>query len=549
MQRSALRSAVCSALAALLLACSSGGSSPPAPPPPAEQGGWRDKVVYEVFVRSFADSSGDGIGDLQGLVAHLDDLNDGNPATTTDLGVDARWLMPIFPSPSYHGYDVTNYRSVNPQYGSVSDLDALVAAAHARGIKVILDFVPNHSASGHPWFQNARTGATSEKRDWYVWSATQPTGWTVPFGGGGTPWRLNSTDGTYFYAIFGSGMPDLNWKSAAVEAELLDTMKSWLARGVDGFRLDAVRYLVEDGPDAVQDTPETHAVLQRMRAALEAEYPGVLLVGEAWAPLETVATYWGAGDELQLAFSFDLADAVKQAATLGVATPVVNVLIRTETALAGKDRRFEAPFLSNHDQVRVMRQLGGDAAAARLVAATLFAMPGTPFVYYGEEIGMQGGASTGDEDKRTPMRWNATSPWFGFTTASISPPWYTAPAPELPGVDVATERADPGSLWNLYRGLIALRHALPGLSSADAVRPGLTGAGTGLLALVRGGAGQRVLFVANYATTAAGPFQVAVAGNPVVSQGEGLVGLPTASGGAIAFGGLGPRAFAFVSLD
>jgi glycosidase len=534
-QRSVLRGSLPSALTALLLACGGSGGSA-APLPPNTEGWWRDHTFYEVFVRSFADSTGDGVGDLPGLTARLDYLNDGDPGTTTDLGVDAIWLMPIFPSPSYHGYDVMDYRGVHPQYGTLADLDALVAAAHARGIRVILDMVPNHSSRLHAWFLDARSSPAAARRDWYVWSATQPAGWP------GSPWRLNSTDGTWYYAYFDAGMPDLNYRNAAVEAELVASMKFWLARGVDGFRLDAVRHLVENGPQASLDQPESHALLRRMRAALQAEYPGALLVGEAWASVETVAAYHGDGDELQLAFSFELADAVKQAAVAGDASGVINVIARTEAALAGKDRGFEAPFLSNHDQDRVMRAVGGDASAARLAAATLLALPGTPFLYYGEEIGMQGGTS--DPDRRTPLRWTSTAPEYGFTTGT---PWRSYP--EAAGVDVASQQADPGSLWNLYRRLLALRRAAPGLTSVEAVRPATAGAGPGVLALVRGGAGARVLLVANYATAASGPFEVAVAGTPAVLEAEGLAGAPSASAGALAFPGLAARGFALVALD
>jgi glycosidase len=527
-------------LAGVVLACSGGGAGATTPAGPS--GWWRDRVFYEVFVRSFADSDGNGVGDLAGLTAHLDDLNDGQLASTTALGVDALWLMPIFPSQSYHGYDVVDYRDVDPRYGTLQDLDALLAAAHARGVRVILDMVPNHTGSGHPWFVDARSGAAAAHRDWYVWSAAYPGPWS---GFGTDPWHSNAADGTWYYGIFTSGMPDLNWRNPSVEAALLDAMRFWLARGVDGFRLDAVRYLVENGAGAQWDQPETHAALRRIRAALQADYPDALLVGEVWTALEAVATYRGGGDELSLAFSFDLADAVKSSVAAGDASAAVNVIARTEAVLAGDARVYEAPFLSNHDQVRVMRALGGDAPAARVAAATLLALPGTPFVYYGEELGMQGGTSADDRDKRTPMRWTATGPGYGFTTSAT--PWWSAA--EAAGVDVATERADAGSLWNLYRSLVAQRRALPGLRDVEAVRPGLTGAGAGLLALVRGRAGQRVLFVANYALASAGPFQVVVAGTPAVRLAEGLPAAPTAAGGAVVFPGLEARAFAYVSLD
>jgi glycosidase len=531
-------------LAAFLAACGGGSAPSTAPVPASIQGWWNDRVAYEVFVRSFADSDGDGVGDLKGLTAHLDDLNDGNPATTTDLGVDAIWLMPIFPSPSYHGYDVSDHRGVNPQYGTLADFDAFVTAAHQRGIKVILDMVLNHSSSAHPWFVNSMQGAGAARRDWYMWSATDP-GWQSPLGGG-PPWRASG--GAWYYAPFSQGMPDLNLGNAAVEQELVDTMRFWLARGVDGFRLDAVRYFFASGPQGYEqrDQPASHDFLKRIRAALRRDPPDVLLVAEAWASQDTVATYYGQGDEVQLAFAFDQAAATKSSVSVGVSDALVNSLAVTESTLAGKDRGFDAPFLSNHDQVRVARALGGDAGALRVAEATLLALPGTPFLYYGEEIGMQGGAGTLDQDKRTPMHWTATPPGYGFTTSSTT--WWPA-ATEAAGVDVATQRADAASIWNLYRRLIALRHSTAPLTAGDALRPLVTGAGPGVLAIVRNASGKRVVYLANLAAAATGPFAVDAAGTPSVLFAEGLAGSPSSAGGKLSIPGLAARAFAFLQLD
>lgn len=406
------RRALRSAMAAALLACAGCSSTTTTRGiTPNTEGWWRDQVFYEVFLRSFADSDGDGIGDLAGLTARLDYLNDGDPGTTSDLGVDAVWLMPIHPSPSYHGYDVKDYRAVNPQYGTLADFDAFVAAAHQRGLRIVIDMVLNHSSSQHPWFLDSRSGSAAAKRDWYVWSATDP-GWTNPMGGG---WNLDN--GAWFYAAFNGSMPDLNLRNAAVEQELIATMKFWLARGVDGFRLDAVRYFVENGGGSfAQDQPETHDLLARLRAALQADYPEALLVAEAWASQGITSTYYGTGDEAQLAFCFDLADGIKGSAQLGSASWVVTTLQQAVASLEGKDLGFMAPFLSNHDQTRVRRALGADAPA-RVAAATLAALPGTPFLYYGEELGMQGGTA-GDPQKRTPMRWTGVAPVYGFTSAS-----------------------------------------------------------------------------------------------------------------------------------
>jgi len=525
------------------LAC--GHASSPRGITPNTEGWWRDQVFYELFVRSFADSDGDGIGDLAGLTAKLDYLNDGDPLTVSDLGVDAIWLMPIHPSPSYHGYDVKDYRAINPQYGTLADFDAFVAAAHQRGIRVVLDMVLNHSSSQHPWFVDSRSGAGAAKRDWYVWSATDP-GWSNAMGGG---WHLDN--GAWYYAAFTGSMPDLNLRNAAVVAEMVDSMKFWLARGVDGFRLDAVRYYVENGGGSfAQDQPETHALLAQIRAALQADYPDALLVAEAWASQGIASTYYGDGDEAQLAFCFDLADGIKGSAQLGGASWLVTALQQAVASLAGKDLGFMAPFLSNHDQTRVRRALGADPPS-RAAAATLMAMPGTPFLYYGEEIGMQGGTG-GDPQKRTPIRWNATAPGYGFTSAAST--WCDLDAScagttEVAGVDVATEQGDAASLWQLYRRLVRLRHQQPVLSTGDVRLPAVNGGGGGIFALLRTTPTRDVLFVANFAGSDSGTFTVAADRVPILIDGEGLAGVPTASGGVVTFGNLAPSGFAFVSME
>ncbi len=541
-------------VAAALLACACGGSSTPPGPTitPNTQGWWRSQVGYELFVRSFADSDGDGTGDFRGLTAHLDALNDGKgPASTNSLGVDFVWLMPVFPSPSYHGYDVSDYRSINPDYGTLDDFKAFVAAAHQRGIKVVLDMVLNHSSSLHPWFVSSRLGPVSATSGWYVWRPVDP-GWLSPVGSGNA-FRYAGPAPGYYYAVFGADMPDLNLLNPAVEQELVDSMKYWLSLGVDGFRLDAVRYFVE-GPGGnfndLVDQPGTHAFLRRIRAALQATYPNTLLVAEAWAMPEVTASYYGAGDEAQLAFSFDLSTGILDASQSGSTVGLVTALARFEAALAGKDRGFEAPIVSNHDIGRAMRRLSGQVPQARLATATLLAMPGTPFIYYGDEIGMQGGDS--DPQKRTPYHWNATGPGYGFTTRATT--WYedrngVARPVEAAGVDLESQRADPASLWNLHRSLIALRHAQAPLATGDATRPAVTGGGAGAFALLRTAAGKRVLFVANYAVAASGPFTVAVAGTPGVLLDGGLSGAPTLAAGALTFPGLAGQSFAFLSLD
>lgn len=445
---------------ALSLAAGCSGTEPPLVPatrqPAATSAWWNGAVVYEVFVRSFEDSNGDGKGDLQGLISRLDYLNAGAASTGGDLGVDAIWLMPIYPSPSYHGYDVTSYDGVNPDYGTLADVDQLVAACHARGIRVILDWVPNHTSSEHPWFVDSASSPTSAHRDWYVWSTTD-LGWTQPWNGSQTTWY--PANGSWYYALFWSGMPDLNWKNPAVGAAMNAAAGGWiLNHGVDGFRLDAVRYLVENGSGAGQvDQPETHQDLQAFSAGVRAAKPDALVLGEAWADAPTIASYFHptvavpSGDEV-LPFDFPLADAVVNGIADGSAREIAATLdsvARTYPAGTG-----DAPFLANHDQVRVATRLGADPAKLRLAASILLTLQGTPILYYGEEVGMQNGPSADDKDKRTPMAWDSTASG-GFTTGT---PWQ-ALSPGTASANVASQTGDPASLLSRYRQLIRVRKA------------------------------------------------------------------------------------------
>ena len=514
------------------------------PPKRANPGWWRRAVFYEIFVRSFADSDGDGVGDFNGLTQRLDVLNDGDPSTTDDLGVDALWLMPIHASPSDHGYDAIDYRSVNPDYGTDADFDALLAAAKARGIRVIIDFVLNHSSDRHPWFQSAAGGPDSPYRDFYVWRGDDP-GWTQPWGGDPVWHRRGEANASaYYYGIFWSGMPDLNLGNPKVEAEMIDAMRFWLDRGVAGFRVDAARHFFESADGQLNDQPESHAFVKRIRAALAPDHPDVLLIGEIWTDHGTVATYFGEGDEFHLAFGFDTATAIVTAARDGLRATFEQTLRSAHETYV--DWNFEAPFLTNHDMNRIMRQLDGDAGAMRVAASALFAVPGTPFVYYGEEIGMRGGPSSHDEDKRTPMRWTPAGPGYGFTTAAKS--WHTAA--ETSGTDLESQRGVPSSLWTLYRDLIALRGKSPALLDGDTVLPARSGGGRGATALLRTLGDERVLYVANFHTEPTdSPFEIAVDGAPRLLFGEGVTAAPTSTGGKIVFPKLAARAFAYVALD
>ncbi|PYQ30204.1 MAG: alpha-amylase, partial [Acidobacteria bacterium] len=353
---------------------------------PANREWARGAVFYEIFVRSFADSDGDGNGDLNGLISKLDYLNDGNPATTTDLGIDAIWLTPIFQSPSYHGYDTTDYETIEKDYGSNADFQRFLAEAHKRGIRVILDFVMNHTSSEHPWFIDSASSPTSPKRDWYIWSATNPR-WTQPWGGDASWHFLN---GAYYYGVFWSGMPDLNYRTPEVKAEMFRLARYWLAQGVDGYRLDATRYLVETGPGTGQaDTPETHQVLKELSAEVRQTKPESILVAENTVDTRTLATYF---DDGLMNFNFPLASSVLD----GVNSSNANRIRQTlqDVIAAYPQGAIDAPFLTNHDQTRLANVLGNDAGKLRNAAAILLTLPGAPFLYYGEEVGLQNGPTS-----------------------------------------------------------------------------------------------------------------------------------------------------------
>jgi glycosidase len=403
---------------------------------------WRDAVFYEIFVRSFQDSNGDGVGDLNGVIARLDYLNDGDPATTSDLGIDAIWLMPIMPSPSYHGYDVTDYRNIHPDYGTLADFDRLLAEAHARGIRVIIDLVINHSSTQHPWFEASRRGDPAFA-DWYIWRDTNP-GWRGP----DNQQVWHAANGRYYYALFWGGMPDLNHENPLVTAEMIDIARFWLDRGVDGFRLDAVKHIIEDG-QIQENTPATIAWMTAFREAIKAIRPDALVLGEIWSTSFAITPYIQAG-AVDLAFEFDLASAMLESASSGRAAAVASLHARA-VSLFGESGF--AAFLSNHDQNRVASVLR-DPSAAHAAAALLLTSPGVPFVYYGEEIGMVGVKP--DERLRTPMQWTNDARTAGFSTRR---PWQPLQS-GLEAANVAVQTADPTSLLSTYRDLIRVRREL-----------------------------------------------------------------------------------------
>lgn len=439
----------------------------------------RGAVCYEVFVRSFYDSDGDGIGDLSGLIQKLDYINDGKPNSRSDLGASCIWLMPLAESPSYHGYDVTDYYRVAPAYGSNDDFKRLVAAAHRRGVKVLVDMVLNHTASGHPHFQEALRDTTSPYRRWYRFSP-RPLG-KGPWGQ--DAWHRSPVRDEYYYGVFWSGMPDLDYHTPAVREEAKRIATFWLdSMGVDGFRLDAVPYLVEDGT-CLMGCAGTHAYLREYAAHLQRVKPDAYTVGEVWGNIDLEMPYYP--DQLTSYFGFELSDSLLSAVRTGTAAGLLPGFLRLQDTLPAY--RW-SPFLTNHDQTRTMTVLGGDVARAKLAATLLLTLPGLPFVYYGEEIGMTGDKP--DPRLRTPMQW-APRPGVGFTSGT---PWESAQADSLT-TNVAAEDADPGSLLNRYRRLIHLRKHNAALATGRLVA--LSATSPQVAAYLRRTGSRAVLVIAN----------------------------------------------------
>ena len=450
---------------------------------------WKTGVIYQIYPRSFQDSDGDGIGDLRGILARLDYL--------VDLGVDAIWLSPIFPSPmADFGYDVADYRGVDPIFGSIADLDALVAAAHARGLRVLLDLVPNHSSSEHPWFRASRSSRTDPKRDWYIWRDAAPGGgppnnWTSDFGG--SAWEWDAATGQYYLHAFLKEQPDLNWRNPAVRAAMMNVLRFWFARGIDGFRIDVLWHLVKhaDFPDnpanpdwrpgvrerdlVLQhhstDQPEVHELAAEMRrVADEAEGRDGrerLLIGEIYLPYDRLMTYYGSADapEVHLPFNFRLIGAEWTAGT------VRGIIADYEAALP--EGAWPNWVLGNHDQPRIAGRIG--AAQARVAAMLLLTLRGTPTLYYGDELGLAGEPVSPDrirdqhalrehgvfnrDEARLPMAWNGGA-GAGFTTGEA---WLPVPT-EARLRNVDAEQGDPESMLSLTRRLLALRRTHPALT-------------------------------------------------------------------------------------
>ena len=458
-----------------------------AAPHSRESGGrflwWQRGTIYQVYPRSFMDGNGDGVGDLRGILARLDYVR--------WLGVDALWISPIYPSPMKDfGYDVSDYTGVHPMFGTLADFDELIQAAHGREVKVILDFVPNHSSDQHPWFIESRRSRDNPKRDWYIWRDPAPGGgppnnWLSCFGG--SAWELDRATGQYYYHAFLKEQPDLNWRNPAVVEAMMDVLRFWLERGVDGFRVDVLWHLIKDeefrdnppnpswreGMDPFQqlvpvqttDRPEVHGVVTRMRKLFD-EYEDRVIIGEIYLPVERLVQYYGADlAGAHLPFNFQLISAQWDARHLE------KLIHEYEAALP--QGAWPNWVLGNHDQHRIASRVG--AAQARVAAMLLLTLRGTPTLYYGDEIGMHDveippgrvqdpfeknvpGKGLGRDPERTPMQWSAGR-HAGFSPAE---PWLPI-ASDYARVNVEAQRDDPASILTLYKRLIGLRRGAAAL--------------------------------------------------------------------------------------
>ncbi|SMB92350.1 alpha-amylase family glycosyl hydrolase [Deinococcus hopiensis] len=453
---------------------------------------WQRGIIYQIYPRSFQDASGDGVGDLRGITARLPYL--------ASLGVEAVWLSPIFTSPMRDfGYDVADYCGVDPLFGTLEDFDALVQGAHRLGLKVMLDYVPNHSSSDHAWFQEALKGKDSPKRDWYVWRDPAPDGsvpnnWKSFFGG--PAWTLDERSGQYYLHQFLPSQPDLNWRNPEVRAAMYGALRFWMRRGVDGFRVDVIWLLAEDdryldepeNPDwqpgmiehasldhiYTQDQPETHAYIREMRQVLD-EFEDRMMVGEIYLPVDRLLPYAGTKDTemVHLPFNFHLIGMPWDAAQVRAFADTYDAAC----VLAGAWPNW---VLGNHDQHRFKTRVG--TQGYRVAQTLLLTLRGTPTVYYGDEIGMENvpvppekmvdpaGLQQPDvpaasrDPERTPMQWDSTEN-AGFAPAGVTP-WLPLAA-DADQVNVAAQEKDEGSDLNYFRALTRLRREHPALVGGE----------------------------------------------------------------------------------
>lgn len=440
---------------------------------------YQNAVFYQVYVRAFHDSDGDGHGDIAGLRRRLDYLE--------WLGVDCLWLMPHYPSPLRDdGYDVASYYGVHPQYGQLEDFQLLLEDAHRRGIRIITDLVLNHTSDQHPWFVEARRSRTSPMRDWYVWSDSPDRYAGVPIIFNGiepSNWTFDEATGQYYWHRFYKSQPDLNYANPAVADAMLAAARYWLQMGVDGFRVDAAPYLFEQEGTLCESLPETHAYIQRMRALLTREFPQAMLLAEACMQPEQLVPYFGQGDEFNMCFNFPVMPRVYLALATGNADALRRVVETTPPLPAGAQW---ATFLRNHDELnlwlvneqeraflfehyaplpeqrifigirrRLAPLLGDDPRRIALAHSLLYTLPGAPVMYYGDEIGMGDDVRLSDRNGvRTPMQWDGSA-GAGFSAASPEA-WY-APAVNAAAANVADQEHDADSLLHTVRAMIAAR--------------------------------------------------------------------------------------------
>ncbi|KPZ66186.1 Alpha-amylase precursor [Pseudoalteromonas sp. P1-16-1b] len=484
---------------------------------------WETAIFYQIWPRSFYDSDADGHGDFNGMTQKLPYLQ--------ELGVNALWLTPMFEAPSYHGYDFTEFYQVENDYGSMTEFEAFIKAADDKGMKVILDLVINHISSNHEWFQRSANNE-APYADYFIWRDDMPkagSGWGHAWSNNDQPdavWHWNETRQQYYYGAFGASQPDLNLRHPDVVAEMEKMAKFWLDKGVAGFRLDAVRFAMEGGADAQADTDETIAYWQHFNQYVKSVDPEAYLVGEAWADIPVAAKYFGEGKGLDQGFDFEVGYKI-----LGLLKPdasgeaqfgtmqsnhkinAVDANVLKQNLQQRIDSTapldFFAPFLTNHDQERVAYQLAEQDDKAKLAAAMLFSSPGTPYIYYGEEIGLTQGGTGHDVYKRAPMQWN-NSNQAGFTQAKTSWveqaelfgdnytqwwPEYLAQQINAADRNVKTQQSQSNSLWRLYQHLIALKKQRPELGIKGSYE--LTQHNNGLVEITRELNGSKSMFVLN----------------------------------------------------
>lgn len=482
---------------------------------------WQKGIVYQIYPRSFQDSNGDGVGDLPGIQQRLDYLS--------WLGVTALWISPVYPSPmADFGYDVSDYKDIHPLFGSLADMDNLIDAAHERGLKIILDFVPNHSSHQNPWFVESRSSRDNSKRDWYIWRDPAPDGgppnnWLAHFGGE-SAWEWDEKTGQYYLHLFLPEQPDLNWRNPQVREAMLDVMRFWFDRGVDGFRVD-VSYMVmkdsdfRDNPPAPdwqpgmdpfrrlilkysQNQPENHEFNRWLRATAD-EYENKVLIGEIYLPIPELVAHYGQQDEFHLPFNFHLI------LTDWNATAIQDVIVRYEAALP--PGAWPNWVLGNHDQHRFASRVGPEQA--RLGMMLLLTLRGTPTVYYGDEIGMEDGEippekiqdpaeinapglGLGRDPERTPMQWD-DSPNAGFCPQNVEP-WLPV-ADNFKHINVARQTGQSDSMLRFTQTLIGLRQQTPALNVGQY---GLLACDGDLLYFTRRDADAEYLVVLNFAPEA-----------------------------------------------